>query len=197
MNLVQLGANDGDDHVLRFIKQSNINFDNIILVEPMPLVIDKLKENYENIKNVSIEELAIVSDDYLDKVNIFYDTASPNHQVSSLDKKYLKDHGPGDERISQFLVPAMTFDKLMTKHKMTNIEYLYTDCEGMDFKILLSIDFDKFNIRNIFFESFLPSFMPENPQRNEEYTQLVEKFEKYGYTLQNTNIEFTSLATKI
>jgi FkbM family methyltransferase len=197
MNLVQLGANDGYDHVLRFIKESNIKFDNILLVEPMPLVINKLKENYKDIENVSIEEVAIVSDDSLEEVNIFYDTESPNHQVSSLDKKYLKDHGPGDERISQFIVQAMTFDKLMTKHELTNIEYLYTDCEGMDFKILLSIDFDKFNIENIFFESFLPSFMPESPQRNEEYTQLMGKFQRYGYKLKNTNIEFTSLATKI
>jgi len=197
MNLVQLGANSGDDHVLRFIKESNIKFDNILLVEPMPLVINKLKENYKDIENVSIEELAIVSDESLEEVNIYYDKESPNHEVSSLDKKHLKDHGPGDERISQFTVKAMTFDKLLTKHELININYLYTDCEGMDFKILLSIDFEKFNIENIFFESFLPSFIPESPQRNEEYIQLMEKFEKYNYTLKNTDIEFTSLATKI
>ena len=52
MNLVQLGTNNGNDHVLHFVRTYNKELNNIILVEPVSELIPLIKENYNgyNIK---------------------------------------------------------------------------------------------------------------------------------------------------
>lgn len=46
-------------------------------------------------------------------------------------------------------VETITFDKLMTKLGITEIDYLKIDTEGMDFDILKSIDYNKYKINLI------------------------------------------------
>ena len=54
MNLVQLGANVGKDHVQSLVTKYYNTFHNIILVEPVPKCIPILKENYKHINRSSM-----------------------------------------------------------------------------------------------------------------------------------------------
>ncbi len=51
--------------------------------------------------------------------------------------------------IETYEVPLTTFDSLLTSLKITTIDYLKIDTEGMDFDILKSIDYTKYNINII------------------------------------------------
>ena len=48
MKIIQIGSNDGDDNVKQFINENQNNIDLVVLVEPIPFVLDKLKENYKD-----------------------------------------------------------------------------------------------------------------------------------------------------
>ena len=48
MNLLQLGTNSGDDHVLQFVKKHNLKLDNIVLVEPIKQCLPIIQENYKD-----------------------------------------------------------------------------------------------------------------------------------------------------
>ena len=46
----------------------------------------------------------------------------------------------------------MTVNQLFDKHQMKKIDYLFIDSEGLDEVIIKSIDFDKYEIDQIYFE---------------------------------------------
>lgn len=53
MKLVQIGANSGNDSVYKFVI-NNINvIKYVVLVEPVPFVIEKLADCYKNVNNWS------------------------------------------------------------------------------------------------------------------------------------------------
>ena len=53
------------------------------------------------------------------------------------------------DKVEWYEVDVVTFDTLMSKIGLTEIDYLKLDTEGFDFKILKTIDFEKYNIKVI------------------------------------------------
>ena len=47
----------------------------------------------------------------------------------------------------------MTLNKLFEKYQMSNIDVLFIDAEGIDDKLIYSIDFEKYNISEIYYEN--------------------------------------------
>ena len=144
MNLVQIGANRGADHVFRLINDTKGKFDKIILVEPIPFVLDELRECYNGIDNVIIESCVISTcEDEYEQIHFHHGT---NYEVSTLDRKHLLDHGCPDDIIESIKVPNMSVNKLFEKYNILNLDYLFIDAEGFDADILMSIDFKRFCI---------------------------------------------------
>ena len=70
MNLIQLGTNTGNDHVLEFVKLYNNQLDNIILVEPISELNNSIKENYKDY-NIKINNSAIIPSNWNEgKINL-------------------------------------------------------------------------------------------------------------------------------
>ena len=65
------------------------------------------------------------------------------HPLSKLNHSFYKD------MIEQIEVGCVTFEFLMDQLGITEIDYLKIDAEGLDYDILNSIDFNKFNIKAI------------------------------------------------
>ena len=61
-----------------------------------------------------------------------------------------------DNNLPFFAVPAnikiVTFDDIIKKYNINEIEYLFIDTEGYDYQIIRSINFNKIKINRIKFE---------------------------------------------
>tara|TARA_R100001443_G_C3356706_1_gene178105 strand:- start:1855 stop:2427 length:573 start_codon:yes stop_codon:yes gene_type:complete len=189
INFIQIGTSNAHDHCYRFVKDQDIEFG--VLVEPMSEMMTLAKECYGSLlqeKNISTETIAIVPEDRKeDKVTIWYHW--PNTAFNSIFKEHTSSFDQPDP-VKSFEVDAMTINELLEKYSVTTLDYLFVDTEGLDGEILMSIDTDKYIIKEIMFE--------HHHLRKGKYGMniLKEKFEPLGYTFSgvdslNTRIKLT------
>ena len=78
----------------------------------------------------------------------------------------------------------MTINDLLDKYNLKNIDILFMDVEGFDHNILLSIDYNKYSIKDLYFENL--HLMDRN--QTEEFIkskgfQIIDPaFGKWGWT---------------
>jgi FkbM family methyltransferase len=183
MKIVQIGSNDGDDSVRQFINKNQNNIELVVLVEPIPFILDKLKENYKDFNNVFIENIAI-SDDELEKFTLYYEEGS-NYELSSFRKQHLIDCNCSLEKIKSIDVDCLTINQLFEKYSIDTLDYLYIDTEGLDVHIINSIDFNKFKIKNLIFEVTHTDGIHTDgtPKIGTNYTEITKYLIKLGYNL--------------
>lgn len=179
MNLIQLGANVGNDHVQKFINHY-INFSKIILVEPITKCHQILEKNYNNIKNVYIEPSVIVSDlnSPLGEVDFYmvdypeYKFHLENYEVSSLYENLTSSRGEGWDNLGKKVkLKSLNFESLVLKYNLQTIDFLFCDIEGEDEKVLNNLDLSKYNFKIVMWE-----------QNNTESTSLLkQKFNNLGF----------------
>jgi len=160
---IQIGSGSGDedkgssyiDGFTKFIKNKGIkDNDRILLVEANKLNIKKLENCWKNFLNVKIYNFGIVSDsNNLKEIYLYYtEDDAPSFQVTSDNYDHVKKHYPESE-IKKFSVQAKKISEFLTEEGNNDkIEYLAIDIEGMDFEVLMSMNFNKFNIQHISFE---------------------------------------------
>jgi FkbM family methyltransferase len=180
MNLIQIGANSGNDAVNDFIKENQSLIHLAILVEPMPFVLNDLNLRYQFIDNVVIESIAIVDNESENTLTLYYEDNSINYEVCSFSKKHLLDHGCPESKIKSIDVDAMTVNKLMEKYNLTEIDHLFIDTEGLDAHIIASLDFTKYIFKNITFEV---AHTDGANTRGSNFSQITEYLRSLGYTL--------------
>jgi FkbM family methyltransferase len=160
MNLIQLGANVGYDHVQKFIEGYN-NFSKIILVEPVAKCHPTLKENYKDINNVHIESSVIVSDPNAlpGKVDFYivdypeYNFDVENFEVSSLHEDITRSRGIKWEELGRKLqLDSLNFESLVSKYNLDKVDFLFCDIEGEDEKVLNNLDLSKYNFKIVLWE---------------------------------------------
>lgn len=174
MNIIQIGANRGNDDLSSIIGNNQPSM--LILVEPMSLHNEKLKNFYSWVNNLHIENVAIneTSDSYIDFYYHLDD--GPGYEVASLDPKHIYERHThlSKERVSSISVQTKNINDLFNKFNLTNIDILFIDAEGHDDKIILSIDLKKFNIDKIYFENLhIKNF------------EVYDFLEKNNYSIQN------------
>jgi len=181
MNIVQVGANIGNDKVYEFIRNEHKKINKAILIEPIPFIIEDLRHSYSDFANiVHIENIAIV-DDSRQKLTMFYEENS-NYEVSSYNKLHLINHGCPEYKIKEIEVPCMTIDSLLERYKLYELDYLFIDAEGLDVHIVASIDFSKFKISNIVFEI---AHTDGVRTKSDNYNQIVRYLQQLRYKLSN------------
>jgi FkbM family methyltransferase len=148
---VQIGSNDGQqrDPLHDFILERQWRG---ILVEPVPYLFQRLKENYAQQKGLIFEGVAIsasdapaefyfVSQDAKQKLDLPYWF----DQLGSFDKGHIIKHF--GRAIEPFIVsshvPTLTFTQLLDKNGVNRVDLLHIDCEGYDYEILKSVDFQR------------------------------------------------------
>jgi FkbM family methyltransferase len=178
MKIIQIGSNNGNDSVRQFITENQNNIDLVVLVEPIPFILDQLKENYKNFNNIFIENIAI-SDDEFEKFTLYYEEGS-NYELSSFRKQHLIDCNCSLEKIKSIDVDCLTINQLFEKHNIDTLDYLHIDTEGLDVHIISSIDFNKFKINNIIFEVI---HADGTQKLGTNYTETTEYLKKLGYNL--------------
>ena len=175
ISFMQIGTSNADDHCYNFVKDKDIEFG--VLVEPMIEMMDLAKKCYGSLleeKNINTETIAIVPEDRKkDKVTIYYHW--PNTAFNSIFKEHTNSFDQPDE-LKSFEVDAMTINQLFDKYSVTILDYLFIDTEGLDGEILMSIDLNKYSIKEIIFEH------GHLHRGKYGYRELRDKFEFFGYT---------------
>ena len=181
---IQLGAGAGDedrgtnfrDGFTEYIKQKKIKpEDKIILVEANKLNISLLKKCWKDFKNAIIYNIGIVPDNFKsEKISFFYSTKdNPCYQVFSYDKQHVANHYPDSEILEQKVEVKKISEFLKEISDNKEIDNLAIDIEGMDTKVLFSIDLKQINIKKISIES-----LHLKNKRNDVLNFLI----KYGYS---------------
>ena len=170
LNIVQIGANKGNDDLSKMIKSIPGNLiDLLILVEPMTVHHQQLSECYRNIENKIIINSAICSSEFEGKViQIHYHEAdAPGYEVASLNKDHIRKHSKSnsgflnEEGYKTIDCYGMSINKLFKLFSLTKIDILFIDAEGFDSDIVKSINFDNVRIENLYFENL---HLPEGRQ---------------------------------
>lgn len=175
MNIVQIGACVGNDSLTEIINNSG-HIDKLVLVEPMEVHNVKIKNFYSDQPHI-IENSAIITDPNKKYVSFFYHTEDgPNYEVSSVNKDHILKHVIYNDKLTEdgiveLSVPALTINNLFEKHSLDHIDFLHIDAEGLDDQIIMSIDFDKYNVEKIYFE-----------HHHIDVNNIVEFLNKKGYS---------------
>lgn len=154
---VNIGANDGvtNDPIYPFLRRHRWRG---IAVEPVDYICRELRRNYAEFEGVIVEHAAIAATPR----PLYY--VPPGvvdqgfvRQISSLHAPYVtksiwemrmcrfEGEVPTgvEDHIVQADVPCLTFDELMRKHDVRQVDFLNIDAEHSDFEILSLVDFDR------------------------------------------------------
>jgi len=147
MNIVQVGTHDADDDLYEMV----VNLDpkdikNLVLVEPQEQFNDDISNRYKNY-DFKIENILIHYDD-VDNDSFYF---TDQTRVSSIIPNHLRKHNQYNFQVVN--KKCMTLNKLFEKYQMSNIDVLFIDAEGIDDKLIYSIDFEKYNISEIYYEN--------------------------------------------
>lgn len=181
--IVQIGAHVGatcNDPVHRFIRtnsrpgRSGRATCRCVLIEPVRHLFERLVVSYKDCAGVVCDNVAIadenaVRDFYRLEENIdLKGSGMPEwlDQLGSLLPERmgeLWDRREKDPTYKQFIsrhsvvdkVRCITFDQLLDKHGITNIDFLQIDAEGYDYEIIQTINFDRIKPKVINYERVL------------------------------------------
>jgi FkbM family methyltransferase len=150
---LNIGSMDGVmfDEMIGYTNMYNFN---VLYVEPIPYLFDRLKSN---IGDVGLFENSAISD-YDGEIEMMtidkevIDSGLIHSCFYGMSAVYPPKNGLGSEgdrlTVEKYgklvKVPCITFDTLMDKHKLNNFDILKVDAEGHDFKIFKQIDFKKY-----------------------------------------------------
>lgn len=158
MKVVQIGSNRGDDALSRFLKSNYTDLEFGLFVEPFSIHMDNLSACYANYNNVYIENIAIkLPSNPHNMVKLYYldEDAKGNedgtYQVTSCIPDHVSKHYRNLKEIDMkyFVSPCMTLDNLFQKYKIVDLDWLLLDIEGIDAEIVLSFNWDKYNIKKV------------------------------------------------
>ncbi|MBI4783848.1 MAG: FkbM family methyltransferase [Oscillatoriophycideae cyanobacterium NC_groundwater_1537_Pr4_S-0.65um_50_18] len=169
---VQIGANDGKtaDPVTELIHKHRLRG---LLVEPQPSMFKRLVENYRDHPQLDFENSLIAAQNgtanfYAIRDDGQYQLPMWCYQIASLDRDKMLDllsgqkqdlHLPGDieSLVETIPLPALTFQTLLEKHHVNQVDLLVIDTIGYDFEIIKMIPFDVMKPAIINFEHSLLS----------------------------------------
>ena len=181
MNIIQIGANRGNDDLSEIIGDNQPN--NLILVEPMSLHNEFLLNHYKWVNNLSVENLVIDVESNKDVEFFYHLDDGPNYEVASLSKEhiYVRHTQLSPDRITSLMLKTITINDLFIKHNITDIDILFIDAEGHDDTIIRSIDFNQFQINKIYFENLHLKDDSIYEFLNNLGYQITEKTGTYGW----------------
>ncbi|WP_242094289.1 FkbM family methyltransferase [Aestuariivivens sediminicola] len=162
IQVLQIGSNDGvsGDPLNKLIKK-NYKW-NVLFVEPIPSLFEKLKVNYGLDKRYKFENAGInkdgkpqkfyrIGDEAFDKI---INLSEDYKQIGSFSREQVKKLSSEEVKnyIEELDVTCMNLDELLNKHKIKTLDLVQIDAEGYDWKILSQLNLEIFKPEMIIFE---------------------------------------------
>jgi FkbM family methyltransferase len=187
---IQVGSNEGvmsTDPLCAFILQHHWKG---VLIEPVPRIFEKLKQNYERCPWLYFENVAISDTRKTTEFYVVDETAAffKDHPdlvnevgghwgdlVGSLDKDHVLKCKPllSENEIRTIKVECVTLHDIVDKYQLDRVDLIHIDAEGHDDTILYSIDFEKIKPKLILFE--------HNHMSIERYFGCIAHLQSRGY----------------
>ena len=158
-DLVIIGAHNGSGLEQLILEKKN----KVLLIEPVNYNLQSLKSRFKNLENIIFEKVGI--SDERNQIKFYYVKESSVKKlgkewasgIGSFKKKHLLDHQRKrfqitESDIEEESVNILVFEDLLIKYNINEIDYLFIDTEGFDYRIIKSIDFNKVKINKIKFE---------------------------------------------
>ncbi len=189
---VQVGAMDGVsyDPIHEYVK--NFNWSGI-LIEPLPDMMIRLKDNYSDCKNLIFENVAIsekseVKNLYRVEAEVIKSQNFPHwlQGMSTFVEGKLDDYNPFVVTQPVQCEPLMS---ILNKHNLPRIDVLQIDTEGFDYKVFKQFDFDKYRPSVINIE-----FVHLN---TEEFNCLESDLDKHGYFFYKNGMDLIALDAEL
>jgi FkbM family methyltransferase len=151
-DIVQIGSNNGITGDPIFHLALTKSRWKVLLVEPVPYLFEKLKNNYPDDPRFRFDDVAINdgskqvfyyvnkdADKKLENLPNWYD------QLGSFDKTHIIKHLDGilEPFIEEIEVKAVTLDQLFERNNITDLKLLHIDTEGYDWKVLSQLNLKK------------------------------------------------------
>lgn len=155
--IVQIGVCDAKDHVQDYVKSLSQSDIFCVFIEANPYSIPLIHDAYKFLNNKIISNIAIST--YTGTIKLFlppwYKTGDA--QVASVNKNHVVMHQVPENTVQEIEIPCLTLNSYLNNVLGLDvndiIDRLYIDVEGHDVDIILSTDFSKLNIKEIFFET--------------------------------------------
>lgn len=189
MVFIQIGAKDGNDEFNLMVRKERPLI--VILVEPNKQHNADILRNYEDVSShIYLENVAIVAEP-AEEVTLVH----PDHIINGVEydsgKFSLLPMDDWGETFVEIKAPGMTFDSLCSKYGVKEIDFLQIDTEGYDSEIIKSIDFNKYKIRRIKYETwhFSPDCFKRHGEKGKTYgaqgiKDVNELLTELGYKLE-------------
>ncbi len=162
ITIVQIGSNDGirGDPIYQLVKKNKLW--NVLFVEPVPYIFERLENNYGDEPRFKYENSAINEDgtnqffysidkEAFDKIP---NLSEDYNQIGSFYKEQVQKLSEGlvDEFIVETEVNCITLSELFNKNGIVSLEAFLVDAEGYDWKILSQLRLNQFKPNLIVFE---------------------------------------------
>lgn len=201
---IQVGAGAGDndsrsnyrDGFTEYVKALDISsIDKIILVEPNPFNIEKLKECWKDYPQARILNIGIAtSDKNNSELHFYYATEdAPHYQVCSIELAHVKKHYPNGT-IKTFTILCKDL-KTVINENVTNtvIDMIALDIEGIDAAILLDTDWTNIPCKKLSFETLHLGNQEQQVKKHliqAGYIQIGKGLDHNGYDVMYQNTKY-------
>jgi FkbM family methyltransferase len=169
--IINLGCNCNKDDAYLYITKNEEKIKEVHLLDCAPNAIEKCKQLYkesvspEFFEKIHFHHYAIVENPEVETVNMYYPVDDDASGFSSTLPSMVAINSKND--IVELEVPAITINNFFKKIQVQEINRLYIDLEGLDGKILLDLDFDKYYVPYIMYEHLhldgCNNYKPQNP----------------------------------
>lgn len=160
--VLQIGSNDGmnGDPIFAALKLQNSW--EALLVEPIPYLFERLKQNYAGNNRVQFANVAI-AEEATNCTFYYLDASVKSHvpdlpawfdQLGSFDRNHITKHLGAivEPFIGSLTIPTVPLPSLLEHHAVSRIDVLHIDTEGYDWKILRQLDLKTYHPKVILFE---------------------------------------------
>lgn len=151
MKIVQIGTCVGNDDLTEIVQINDPEL--LVLVEPMSVHNNKIKQCYSKCRNVFIENIAITTNDQEEILFYYHKDDGPLYEVATTDINHILKHCYSREGVVELRVNCLNINDLFDRYGLKDIDVLFIDAEGLDDQIIRSIDFLKYSISKIYFEN--------------------------------------------
>ncbi len=151
MNIIQVGCNDCNDEVFKFVQENRNKINKFVAIDALPKATDIARNKYSFLGDKLIVINCAVS--LKSGLEFFF---YPENEHCSVYASLSKDHliGYNYKKISQIVIPSVEINTLLSdlRSKIGEINRFYIDTEGFDIPLLMQLDMDKNKIEYIEFE---------------------------------------------
>lgn len=182
MNIIQIGCNNCNDHVSRYVNNNNDKIDHLILIDIDKSFVDNANIVYKNVKKLTTIVSAITPDPNQKEITLYHvkNNMFSGHTSFSYDHMLVHRHPP--ENIVEVNHPARTITSVLEEYNIKDIERLYIDTEGLDVDILYTIDYNKYNVSHITFEHIHCGGACKGNSNSPKLTQFLNYMNMKGYS---------------